>query len=101
MGLSRAEWVNVDVVLVNDSGVVVAEGICRNTHPQDCINENPFGIDDVGVIILESLIHFKVDPTHRFSLRRWPLKNVTIDGVTLGDHERQYIQNEKELQANI
>ena len=40
-GLSRASWVNLDVVLVNDSGVAVAEGICRYTHPQDCIDENP------------------------------------------------------------
>ena len=38
-GLSRAAWVNLDVVLVNDSGLPVAEGICRNTHPEDCIDE--------------------------------------------------------------
>jgi hypothetical protein len=31
--LSRASWVNLEVVLVNDRGVVVAEGICHNTHP--------------------------------------------------------------------
>jgi hypothetical protein len=31
--LSRALWVNLDALLLNDSGVVVAEGICRNTHP--------------------------------------------------------------------
>ena len=32
-GLSRASWVNKDAVLLNDSGVTVAEGICRNSHP--------------------------------------------------------------------
>ena len=31
----------------------------------------------------------------------WPLRNVTIDGVSLRDHERQYIQNQMELQPNI
>ena len=34
------------------------------------------------------------------SLRRWPLRNVTIDGVSLLDHERRHMQNQKELQAN-
>jgi hypothetical protein len=67
-GLSRASWVNEDVSLLNESGVVVAEGICRNTHPQDCIDEHPLGTEDVGIVILESLVHSEVDPTHRFSL---------------------------------
>ena len=40
-GLSRASWVNLEVILINDNGVVVAEGICRNTHPQHCIDEKP------------------------------------------------------------
>jgi hypothetical protein len=90
-GLSRASWMNLDVLLLNDSGVVVAEGICRNTHPHDCIDENPLGPDDVGIVILESLVHSKVDSTHRFSLRRWPLRNVTINGVSLREHEQRYM----------
>ena len=52
-GLSRAKWVNLDVMLLNDSGVAVAEGICCNTYPQDCIDENPLGPEDFGVMILE------------------------------------------------
>jgi hypothetical protein len=98
-GLSRASWVNLDVVLLNDIGVVVAEGICRNTHPQDCIDENPLGPEDVGVVILESLVHSEVDPTHRFSLRRWHLRNVTIDGISLRKHEQRHMQIERELAA--
>jgi hypothetical protein len=100
-GLSRASWVNLEVVLLNDSGVAVAEGICRNTHPQDCIDENPLGTEDVGVVILESFVHSEVDPTHRFSLRRWPLRNVTIDGVSLCEHEQRHLQIEKEQQSNM
>ena len=99
-GLPRASWVNVDVVLLNDSGVAVAEGICRNTNPQDCIDQNQLGTEDVGVVILVSLVHSEVDPNHRFSLRRWPLKNVTIDGVSLRDHERRHMQNQNDLLAN-
>ena len=99
-GLSRASWLNKDVVLLNDSGVAVAEGICRNSHPQDCVDENQLGTDDVGVVIWESLIHSEVDPSQRFSLRRWPLRNVTIDGVSLRDHERRHMQNQIEVLAN-
>jgi hypothetical protein len=99
-GLSRDSWVNMDVVLLNDSGVAVAEGVCRNSHPHDCIDENQLGTDDVGVVIWESLNHSEVDPTHRFSLRRWPLRNVTIDGVSLRDHERRYMEKQIEVLAN-
>jgi hypothetical protein len=99
--ISRALWVNLDVMLLNDSGVVVAEDICRNTHPQDCIDENMFGTEDVGVVILESLVHSEVDPTHRFFLRRWSLRNVTIDGVSLSEHEQRHMQIQRELQSNM
>jgi hypothetical protein len=100
-GLSRASWVNLDVLLLNESGVVVAKGICRNTHPQDCIDEKPLDTEDIGIVILESLIHSEVDPTHRFYLRRWPLKNVTIDGVSLREHEQRHMELEKEPQSNM
>ena len=100
-GLSRASWVNLDVLLLNDSGVAMAEGICRNTHPQDCIDQNPFGTEDVGIVILESLVPFEVDPTYRFSLCRWPLRNVTIDGFSLREHEQRHMQIKKELQSNM
>jgi hypothetical protein len=100
-GLSRASWVNSDVLLLNDTGVVVAEGICRNTHPHDCIDQSPLGPDDVGIVILESRVHSEVDPTHRFSLRRWPLRNVTIDGVSLREHEQRHMQFEREMQSNM
>ena len=79
----------------------MAEGICCNTHSQDCIDENLFGTKDVRVVILELLIHFEVDPTYRFSLHRWPLRNVTIDGVSLHEHERRYMQIQKKFQTNI
>lgn len=71
----------MEVVFVNGRGVAVAEGICRNTHLQNCIDENPFGNVDVGIVIFESFIHSKVDPTHKISLRKWPLRNVTIEGI--------------------
>ena len=42
---------NLEVVFVNNNGVVVGEGICCNTHSQDCIDENMFGTEDVRVVI--------------------------------------------------
>ena len=42
-GFSKASWINLDVIFVNNNGVAVAEGICCNIHPQDCIDENPLG----------------------------------------------------------
>lgn len=48
---------NLEVVFVNDNGVVVIEGISHNTHPHDCVDKNPLGTEDSGVIIMEALIH--------------------------------------------
>ena len=35
------------------------------------------------------------------SLRRWPLRNVTIDGVSLLDHERRHMQNQKSSKQTL
>ncbi len=61
--LSRASWVYMEVVFLNDSILAVVEGIFCDTHTQDCIDENQLGTEDVGFVILESLIHSKVEPT--------------------------------------
>ena len=79
---------NLEVVLLNDNGVIVAEGICCNTHAQDCIDKDPFGTKYVGVVILESLIHPEVDLVHRFLLCRWLLRNVMIDRISLREHDQ-------------
>ena len=42
-----------------------------------------------------------MDPTHRFSLCMWPLRNVTIDGVSLREHKQRHMELEKELQSNM
>ena len=59
-GLLRLHWINLEVVLLNDNGVVVIEGVCCNTHPHDCLDQNPLGNGNVGVVILESLVHSEV-----------------------------------------
>lgn len=36
-GLSKLKWVTLEVVLLNESGVPVVEGVCHNTHPHDYV----------------------------------------------------------------
>ena len=64
---------NLEVILLDDDGVVVGEDMCHNINTQDCIGENQLGTENVGVVILDSLIPTEVDPTHRFKLRSRPL----------------------------
>ena len=37
----REHWVGLDVVLLNDLGVPMANGICRNSDPHECVAANP------------------------------------------------------------
>ena len=100
-GFGREQWVGLDVVLFNEGGVPVADGICRNSDPRDCVDANPLGPDDVGVCILNSLLPLEVPVTWRFSLRRWALSRVFHEGVSLLDHERRHKQTQLALLAKI
>ena len=42
-----------------------------------------------------------MDPTHKFSFRKWPLRNVRIEEVSLREYERRYMQIQKEFQTNM
>jgi hypothetical protein len=99
-GFGREQWVGLDVVLLNDAGVPVANGICRNSNPRDCVDADPLGINDVGVCIMNSLLPLEVPVTWRFSLRRWPLRRVLHDEVSLWDHGRRHEQTQATLLAN-
>ena len=99
-GYGREQWVGLDVVLLNDVGVTVADGICRNSDPSECVDAKPLGLHDVGVCILNSLLPLEVPATWRFSLRRWPLRSVLHDEVSLWDHERRHEQTKLALLAN-
>ena len=88
----REQWVGLDVVLLNELGVPVANGICRNSDPCECVDANPLGANDIVVCILNSLLPLEVPVTWRFSLRRWPLRRVLHEEVSLWDHGRRYKQ---------
>lgn len=65
---SREQWVGLDVVLPNDNGVPVVNGICRNFGPRECVGANPFGKDDVSVCIKNPLLMLEVLLMWRSSL---------------------------------
>ena len=100
-GYSREQWIDLDVVLVNGCGVPVADGVCRNSNPIDCIDANPLGEEDVGVCILNSLDPLEVPHGWRFSLRRWPLRSVLHDGVSLWNHAHRFEEIQKFLFATM
>ena len=100
-GLPRSDWKDRDVVLVNMHGVEVADAVCCNVDPTDCIDQYQLGSDDIGVVIMSSLNQTEVDETWRFSLRRWPLRQVLYNGVSLYDHDRRYKEIQSELLANL
>lgn len=61
-------------------------------NPHDCVDPNPLGNGDVGVVIHESLVHCDVHPTQWFLIR-----NIMLEGISLCDH----MQIQEELQANM
>lgn len=89
-GFSREQWVGLDVILINDAGVSIANGIRRNLFPTECVDANPLGDNDVGVCITNSLMPLEVPQTRRFSLRWWPCWQVLHNGVSLWNHARRH-----------
>ena len=100
-GFGREQWVCLDVVLLNELGVPVADGICRNSVLRECVDANPLGLDDVGMCILNSLLPLEVPVAWRFSLLQWPLRRVLHEDVRLWDHGRRHKQTQSILLAKI
>ena len=84
-GLTREEWVNIPVMLVNADGRNVAKGICRNVNPSDCVEDKCLGLDYVGVLVMEP-IEGMMDMGSMFSLRLWPITCVFYQRYTLAHH---------------
>ena len=97
----REQWVRLDVILLNELDVLVANDTCRNSNPRKCVDANLLDLDDVSVCILNSLLPFEVLLTWRFSLHRWPLRWVLHEEVSLWDHGRRHKQTQPALLATI
>ena len=54
-GYSREQWIGLNVIFLNDHGIPIADGVCRNTTAKDCVDANPLGDEDIEVCILKIL----------------------------------------------
>lgn len=89
-GLPRPEWLNRNVKLLNSDGVLVGAGLVRNCDPSDCVDSQPLGSEDVGILILESFAEDFVPAGWKYSLRRWSSRATDCDGVSLFDLGRVF-----------
>lgn len=67
-GFSRLDLMNLDVVLFNESGVHVVEGICCNSHLHDCVDQNLVGNEGCLSSLILSLILRCIPLKHFFTL---------------------------------
>ena len=94
-GIPRSKWHPRNVLLWNEAGEDVANGVCRNANPDLVIDmdRKPLGDDRVAVQIAESLCEEEVPCAWMWSMRSWHIKQVFIDGVSLYDHDQTNIYN--------
>ena len=84
-GLPRSEWLNLEVSVFNAEGDLVGAGVIRNCEPADCVDNSQLGLQDVGVLILESILPEHVPADWKYSVRRWPCTLVKYRGTSLFD----------------
>ena len=84
IGLSRTDLKGKAVVLFDDEGHVLCNGLVCNTKSLDCVDNRILGAEDVGVIIL--------NPSDNVILRDWentlhccPLSLTKFEGHTLAE----------------
>ena len=78
----------LEVVILSESGVPIEEGFCCNPNLHNCVDQNPLGDEDVGVVLYELPTHSEVHSNQMFLLHRRPLWNIMLEGVSLRDHEQ-------------
>jgi hypothetical protein len=87
-GIPRRLWSTKVVVLHNETGLPVAEGICHSVNSSLILGaDGPQGDSLVAVQILKSLHVAYVPEDWRYSLRAWPIDRVYLNGASLKDHE--------------
>lgn len=91
-GMPREEWINAPVALLRDASILVGFGVCRYSHPEDFVDGVLLGDSHVGVTILQLTEGCSTDDDV-FSCRRWNMKYVLSDGISLFERLRQYEAN--------
>jgi hypothetical protein len=91
----RPSWITKCVILTNESGMDVAQGICHSVNADFVIDSDGMrlGNDRVAVQIAESLVEDEVPSEWMFSMRAWHIRRVFLNGASLYDHDQRHIYN--------
>ena len=84
IGLSRTELKGKAVMLFDDEGHALCDGLICNTNPLDCVDNSILGAEDVGVFIMKptgNVISLDWENT----LHRWPLSLTKFEEHTLAE----------------
>ena len=84
IGLSRTELKGKAVVLFDDEGHALCDGLICNTNPLDCVDNSILGAEDVGVIIMNPTDNV-ISRDWENTLHRWPLSLTKFEGHTLAE----------------
>ena len=91
-GMSRQEWVNAPFVLLQDASILVGFGLCRYSQPEDFADGVLLGDSHVGDTVLQLIEGSSTDDVV-LSCRRWNMKCVPSDGISLFERLQQYEGN--------
>ena len=81
------------MILTNDLGVDVAQGICHSVNADLIIDNDgmPLDNDCVAIQIAESLVEDEVSFEWMFSMRMWHICTVFLNRASLYDYDQRHI----------
>jgi len=82
--LSRKDFKGKAVIFFDVEDRALCDGLICNTNPLDCVDNNIFGDEDVGVIILNPTSSV-ILMDWRNTLHRWPLSLTKFKGHILAE----------------
>lgn len=100
-GIPRRLWNTRCVIIQNEEGLPVAEGICHSVS-FDLVfgSHGPLGDTHVGILITRSLSEADIPREWCHSLLAWPIHLVFCNGASLFDHEVRDNYNRRQANAS-
>jgi len=94
-GIPCSSWITKVVILRNEAGDDIANGICRSAKLELVIDKDgtPLGVDRVAVQIAKSLCEAEVLLAWMWLMHAWHITQVFLKGVSLYDHEQTHLYN--------
>ena len=92
-GFGHASWITKSVMLLNESGVDVARGICHSVKAELVVDNDgmPLDNDHIAVQITKLLLEEDVASKWMFSMRAWHIRRMFLNGASLYDHDQRHI----------